>query len=290
MKKLRKLDISHLDAIAVVNKNFNYYFFDNSLKFLTNLTTLKLGTNHRLITSASISKLINLKVLDLRSNEKFRITSRLRIAFGDDFSVFASLKELEVLKIRKSLKASLNGYCTLQRLQELYPKLQIRCYFWKDEKSYYVGSFVDNSLDGKGVVHSPTSRYEGDFKNGKREGKGVKTFYPDLRRYEGDFFAGSFHGKGQMKTSTGVVMYDGEWISNHPSGKGTQWLSLSRKASRISFKGRFVDRYEGEFLNGPWHGRGTVYFDGGWRYEGFFELNRAVSGVLYDPENNIIID
>ena len=40
-------------------------------------------------------------------------------------------------------------------------------------------------------------KYEGDFVNGKKHGKG-KSSYPDLTTYEGDYVNGKKHGYGRL--------------------------------------------------------------------------------------------
>jgi len=39
--------------------------------------------------------------------------------------------------------------------------------------------------------------YEGEWKNGKKEGKGIKSFVDRGEIYEGYFLEGDYHGKGK---------------------------------------------------------------------------------------------
>ena len=69
----------------------------------------------------------------------------------------------------------------------------------------YEGEFKDNKRNGKGVYYWPSgARYEGEFKDGQENGKGVH-YWPDGHRYEGEFKDGQENGKG--------VYYwpDGDW-------------------------------------------------------------------------------
>ncbi len=44
--------------------------------------------------------------------------------------------------------------------------------------------------------------YEGEWKDGKPDGKGVEVF-PGIGKYEGYFLNGKKHGKGEMKWDDG---------------------------------------------------------------------------------------
>jgi antitoxin component YwqK of YwqJK toxin-antitoxin module len=51
----------------------------------------------------------------------------------------------------------------------------------------YEGEFKNNKREGKGIFYyNNGDRYEGDYKNDKREGKGI-LYFNDGDRYEGDF-------------------------------------------------------------------------------------------------------
>lgn len=279
MKNLRTLDISLLPQ-AFRSK---YYFSDDSLKYLTNLTHLKLRNNYREITSQSLSKLVHLKILDVRCDQKLR-PYHIHACFGEEFSVLKSLKELEILKIKRSIATKT---FTLQKIQEFFPRLQIRSYSTLADARYYVGDYVGNTIQGKGTLTCASFRYEGDFIDGKSTGKGVKVTFPKNSRYEGEFLEGKCHGKGFIKNFKGEIVYEGEWRQGWAHGKGIQWLSFSKYAP-ILFEKRRVLRYEGEFWNGYWHGQGSVYFPNGERFEGTFEKSSKCSGVWSETESNII--
>ena len=96
-------------------------------------------------------------------------------------------------------------------------------------------------MNGRGVyVWAPNGkwagyRYEGDWKDGKRQGRGVYVT-ANGDRYEGDFKDGKKHGRGVLV-----------------------WGSKSKWAG---------DRYEGDFKDDKKHGRGVYVTANGDRYEG----------------------
>ncbi|XP_041368546.1 MORN repeat-containing protein 5-like [Gigantopelta aegis] len=53
------------------------------------------------------------------------------------------------------------------------------------------------------------SSYDGDYKNGRMEGKGVYTF-PTETRYEGDMYDGMFHGRGTLYFPN-KSQFEAEW-------------------------------------------------------------------------------
>ena len=60
----------------------------------------------------------------------------------------------------------------------------------------YEGQWKEDLYDGKGALtwESGAKKYEGDFLQSKRTGKGV---YDSAKiHYEGDFIDGKFHGEG----------------------------------------------------------------------------------------------
>jgi len=52
-------------------------------------------------------------------------------------------------------------------------------------------------MEKKNNATAEGNRYEGDFVDGKRTGKGTFT-WANGNKYEGDFVDGKFHGKGTL--------------------------------------------------------------------------------------------
>lgn len=70
--------------------------------------------------------------------------------------------------------------------------------------------------------------------------------YEDGTRYEGEKYLEKRHGRGVYYYLEGY-RYDGTWENDTMSGFGTLWLDEKNKL------------YEGEFKEGLFHGKGTVY-------------------------------
>ena len=119
----------------------------------------------------------------------------------------------------------------------------------------YRGGCKDGLAEGYGEVRGAGS-YRGDFKAGKKHGKGIKVM-PNGDRYAGEFVDGYREGKG-------VYVW----------GEKTPWAG---------------DRYEGEYRRDLRHGWGVFQWSNGDRYEGpwqddlrmgasVMELRRAQAG------------
>jgi serine/threonine protein kinase len=110
----------------------------------------------------------------------------------------------------------------------------------------------------KGVrVNSNGSRYEGNFLNGKYDGKGVLSSNGDV--YTGDFQNGTYHGFGSYRFSNGDS-YVGDWRFGKNNGRGT-------------FTYADGSRYQGEYKDNNRHGKGIEVFKDGSKYEGDYQDN-----------------
>lgn len=105
----------------------------------------------------------------------------------------------------------------------------------------YVGPCVDGLAEGRGRA-SGVAEYEGEFRAGRKHGKGIKT-WPNGDRYEGDFHEDRFEGFGV-----------------YTFGRGP-WAG---------------ERYEGDFAGGRRHGHGVYRWPTGDVYAGPWREDVAV--------------
>lgn len=144
----------------------------------------------------------------------------------------------------------------------------------------------DNNNDKKNkserLVYKNGSIYEGEIKNGKREGYGVylgSTGY----KYEGYFKDDKQNGKGKEVSSNGSV-YEGDFVDGLKSGKGKLTF-----ASGNIYEGEFKDGlrngygkmtykngnfYEGDFVDEKFEGQGVFTSASGYEYEGEYKANK----------------
>ncbi len=89
-------------------------------------------------------------------------------------------------------------------------------------QSFYAGPCANGLAEGRGAA-SGTAQYEGEFKAGKKDGRGVKT-WPNGDRYEGDFVEDRKQGRGVYTWGRGPwegERYEGEFADDRRNGIGT---------------------------------------------------------------------
>jgi len=116
------------------------------------------------------------------------------------------------------------------------------------------GSCIDGKANGYGILTrykkgEYQSTFEGEFKNGIREGEG-KFSHKDGSFSEGIFVSGQMTGKGSSKEISG-------------------------------------QKYIGDFINYIKHGFGIVEFSNGSKFEGFFVSDRMYTGKYTNYDGKI---
>ena len=139
----------------------------------------------------------------------------------------------------------------------------------------YVGEYkVDMDkkeiLHGKGEYVSKGFKYTGEFRDNKKQGKGVY-IWSDGARFTGDFADDQASGKGLWEFASGDK-YEGDVLNAVMVGKG---VLVSRDGSR----------YEGTFADGKPHGRGTYVFANGDKYEGGIVSGKKSGKGTYVSKN-----
>ena len=132
-------------------------------------------------------------------------------------------------------------------------KREVRGMMYYNSGDKYEGDYKNDQRDGKGVYISDGYKYKGDFKKGLREGKGV-IIYKTGDKYDGEWFDDMYNGKGVYYFKDGSK-YDGNWKNNQPNGYGV-------------FEYTNGEKYEGDFKNNIREGYGKYFYENGNRYEG----------------------
>ena len=145
--------------------------------------------------------------------------------------------------------------------------------------SHYEGEVNAEGLPhGKGYMDSPSDtgsgrrdRYEGEFKNGKKDGFGYMSYELNgaNAEYEGEWRDDKRCGKGKYNYYTmggGAshgYCYEGEWLDDKEHGNGVSVKSDERGIHLSTI----TEKYEGGFKEGKRHGHGKITRDG---YDGSF--------------------
>lgn len=113
----------------------------------------------------------------------------------------------------------------------------------------YEGNFCNNLKNGKGKIEflKTGDIYEGEFNNNKITGYG-HYIWSNKHEYIGNFIEGEMNGKGRYIWPDGSE-YEGEYINNIKEGVGKfKWTN------GVEFKGNFHD--------GKPNGKGKIYYKG----------------------------
>ncbi len=136
-----------------------------------------------------------------------------------------------LLELMRWLAIFAAALCALPAVAQVPAK----CFVLDSElQDSYTGGCTDGKAEGEGTAKG-SATYTGEFHEGKKHGRGVKT-WPWGDRYEGDFLDDAKHG-------TGIYAW----------------------GARSAFPG---DRYEGEFKNDKRDGYGVYVWASGDKYAG----------------------
>ena len=138
-----------------------------------------------------------------------------------------------------------------------------------DEKGVKIQEI--NNIYGKGKEFEDNGKlkFEGEYSNGERNGKG-KEYYNGILSFEGIYLNGKKKGKGKEYYSNGKIKFDGEYFYGIKwKGKGYDIMNnniyeLKKGKGFIKeydFNGNL--KYEGNYLNGRRNGIGKEYDDNG---------------------------
>lgn len=151
--------------------------------------------------------------------------------------------------------------------------------FFCGDEGRFDGVFRDGKKNGAGVeTNKKGFRYEGGYRDDLLEGRGKLVFEGNAGSYEGEFRAGKLEGQGRLVHPTRGT-YEGGFRADKFEGKGVLQLRGAR------YEGEFHDdkfegfgrytlasgaRYEGAFREGQFDGDGTLVSVNGDRFDGHF--------------------
>ncbi len=113
----------------------------------------------------------------------------------------------------------------------------------------YNGEFVCDKFEGKGELNTRGGVYKGEFKNGLKNGFGIMNFKTGAR-YEGMWRDGRFEGRGLYVWEDTLKKYEGNWFKGMRHGEGILILPNGEK-------------YDGMFAENKKHGSGWWKFTHG---------------------------
>ncbi|NXH93740.1 R10B2 protein, partial [Pachycephala philippinensis] len=131
----------------------------------------------------------------------------------------------------------------------------------------YLGDWRNGKRHGKGVIYydkEHTSWYSGEWVNNVREGEGFRR-YKSGNTYEGQWKKNLRHGHGKMVWVTANQEYSGQWECGMQHGFGTHtWFLKRMHTSQYPLRNEYI----GDFVKGARHGHGMFIYSSGAMYSG----------------------
>ncbi|KAF4149226.1 MORN repeat domain-containing protein [Phytophthora infestans] len=136
--------------------------------------------------------------------------------------------------------------------------------------SVYSGEEMQHPMTGTHrYVYPNRDVYEGEFKEGHRNGFGIFTERATGNTYEGQWMQDLRHGSGVLTSGSRDFIYDGAWENDERCGYGHCVISGGRETYSGQWRGNsfhgtgnYTDAegniYEGEFVQGKKHGVGKL--------------------------------
>ena len=118
--------------------------------------------------------------------------------------------------------------------------------------------------------------FEGEYLNGKRNGKGKEYEYNGNLIFEGEYLNGKRNGKGKEYNFFGELEFEGEYLNRKRHGKGKEY-----------YNGELI--FEGEYLYG-YRLKGKYYINERLEYEGEYLFYNKYNGKGFDEYGNIIYE
>ena len=192
-----------------------------------------------------------------KGSEKDHIFDNLEILNTIVNNMSDAFKEVEKLPKKtqnylSQLKKALYQLNSLRNISSYVKKV------YKNGK--YEGEYLNGKREGKGIYkYNNGDKYEGEYKNDLKDGNG-KYIYKNGDIYTGEYKNGLFDGKGKYEYADGDS-YEGDYKEDLREGEGIYIYNNGNK-------------YEGQWLKGLKHGKGTFTYVDGSKYIGDFANGR----------------
>ena len=177
-------------------------------------------------------------------------------------------------KLQKKLDINIINYKVYSGRYIIYDtKEKIKIYNSFSDDLIFKGEY----FNGKGKeYYKKKIASEGEYLNGKKNGKYVSYYKEGKILFEGEYLNGKKwnikeydfngniiyelkEGKGYLKEFFFKMIFEGEYLNGERNGKGNEYFSSGEL------------KFEGEYLNGKRHGIGKEYYSNGrLRLEGEF--------------------
>ena len=146
-----------------------------------------------------------------------------------------------------------------------------------NDELIYEGEYLNGKKNGKGKEYGRYGEiiFKGYYLNGKRNGPG-KEYDSEQFIFEGNYLNGERNGKGK-EYKNGELKFEGEYLNGKRNGKGKEYK-----------KGYLI--FKGNYLNGEKHGIFKSYYDGKkFTYEEYIHGKKIEERGKFYEENASLI-
>ena len=139
-------------------------------------------------------------------------------------------------------------------------------------------------------------KFEGEYSNGKRNGKGKEYYEKCQLKFEGEFLNGKRNGKGKEYYLNGKRRFEGEYLNGkkwNGTGYSIQGIGIYKiKDGKGMIKEYDKDGklfYVGHYINGERNGKGKIYnVKKQLSFEGELLNGKVWNGKGYESKKNIL--
>ena len=123
-----------------------------------------------------------------------------------------------------------------------------------------MNGYIKELFDGKEL--------KGEYKNGKKNGKGKEFDYNGIIKFEGEYLNGERNGKGKEYNNEGELIFEG----NYSEGIRDGYAKLYNEGKLI---------FKGEYSDGKIKGSGDEYYDGKIIFKGLYYYRWNLFALLF---------
>ena len=301
-----KMEDICLQYSTKINKNMKSLIFLYEEKELNFESYFKEIANSKDIENKEIKIFVKLKNNDKAFNNN-NLLLNIKSNYFTKF-LFSHLEEnvkLKIIKYNKTMKNMIDikliNYKFLsKRYIILEDENKGKEYDGQTDNLIYEGEYLNGKRNGKGKEYDENKLiFEGEYLNGKRNGKGKEYYYNGKLKFEGEYLneekiKGKFYDKNGNKyydlenQNGNIKEYDNEGYLfceyEYINGK------KNGKAKEYGFDEVLI--FEGEYLNGKRNGKGKEYYDNGEiKFEGeYLNGKRNGKGKEYNSEEQLIFE
>lgn len=207
----------------------------------------------------------------------------------------------EDYKYSPELEKNIDDFC--DSVEKILSKYEKKTYeFGVESQGDFAYADGEKRPTGKGAVTAPAQGYRmiGEFKNGQLHGKGKIIDKTNNLIYKGIMTDGILGGVGVLE-SKDELKYVGEFVDFKPKGAGKYEFADGRNCIvkpvekdgqhdfALCYDINKTIKYQGDWENGNFNGKGVFYFSDGRRYEGDFKDGKMQGyGKLFDSYGDVV--